>query len=99
MTTTKSVPATIRLVALREQYEQLKPEIERWFSGHCGVRHAPGVASGTTAVELVLRAHAVGAGDEVAMPANTFIATAAVVVMTGARPVYIGAPSGRQTPR
>jgi dTDP-4-amino-4,6-dideoxygalactose transaminase len=111
MTTTKSVPATIRLVALREQYEQLKPEIdaaiasvvarsafiggaevadfERWFAGYCGVRHAVGVASGTTAIELVLRAHRIGAGDEVAMPANTFIATAAAVVMTGARPVFV----------
>ena len=111
MTTTKSVPATIRLVALREQYEQLKSEIdaaiasvvtrsafiggaevadfERWFAGYCGVQHAVGVASGTTAIELVLRAHGIGAGDEVAMPANTFIATAAAVVMTGARPVFV----------
>jgi dTDP-4-amino-4,6-dideoxygalactose transaminase len=111
MTTTRSVPATIRLVALHEQYEQLKPEIdaaiasvvarsafiggaevadfERWFAGYCGVRHAIGVASGTTAIELVLRAHGVGAGDEVAIPANTFIATAAAVVMTGARPVFV----------
>ena len=111
MTTTKSVPATIRLVALREQYEQLKPEIdaaiasvvtrsayiggaevgefERWFAGYCGVRHALGVASCSTALELVLRAHGVGAGDEVVIPANTFIATAAAVVMTGARPVFV----------
>ena len=111
MTTTRSVPTTIRLVALREQYEQLKPEIdaavssvlersafiggaevaefERWFAGYCGVRHALGVASGTTALELVLRALDVGAGDEVAIPVNTFIATAAAVVMTGARPVFV----------
>ena len=111
MTSTRSTPATIRFVALREQYEQLKPEIdaavssvlnrsayiggaevgefERWFAGYCGVRHALGVASGTAALELVLRALGVGTGDEVAMPVNTFIATAAAVVMTGARPVFV----------
>jgi dTDP-4-amino-4,6-dideoxygalactose transaminase len=110
MTSTKSVPA-IRLVALREQYEQLKPEIdaailsvvgrsayiggaevaefERWFASYCGVRHALGVSSGTTALELVLRAYDVGEGDEILIPANTFIATAAAVVMTGARPVFV----------
>jgi dTDP-4-amino-4,6-dideoxygalactose transaminase len=111
MTSTRSAPTTIRFVALREQYEQLKLEIdaavssvlgrsayiggaevaefERWFAGYCGVRHALGVASGTTALELVLRALGVGPGDEVAMPVNTFIATAAAVVMTGARPVFV----------
>ena len=110
MTSTRSAPA-IRLVALREQYEQLKPEIdaailsvvarcafiggaevaefERWFAGYCGVRHAIGVASGTAAIELVLRAYGVGPGDEVLIPANTFIATAAAVAMTGARPVFV----------
>ena len=48
-------------------------------------RHALGVSSGTTALELVLRALGVGAGDEVIIPANTFVATGASVVAPAPR--------------
>jgi len=64
-------------------------ELERWFAGHCGVSHAIGVSSGTRALELVLRALKIGAGDEVITSANTFIATAAAITATGARPVLV----------
>ncbi len=64
-------------------------EFERWFAEYCGVAHALGVGSGTAAIELVLRALDVGPGDEVITAANTFIATAAAVSATGARPVLV----------
>jgi dTDP-4-amino-4,6-dideoxygalactose transaminase len=64
-------------------------EFERWFAAHCGARHALGVSSGTTAIEFALRAIGVGPGDEVVTPANTFIASAAAISSTGARPVFV----------
>jgi len=60
---------------------------EAEYSEFCGVRHCVGLANGTDAVELALRAMGVGLGDEVVIPANTFIATAEAVVRTGGRPV------------
>jgi dTDP-4-amino-4,6-dideoxygalactose transaminase len=64
-------------------------EFERWFGEYCGVPHAIGVGSGTAAIELVLRALGAGPGDEVITAANTFIATAAAISTTGARPVLV----------
>jgi len=57
---------------------------ERQFAEYCGVRHCIGVGNGTDALELVLRASGVGPGDEVIVPANTFVATAEAVVRAGA---------------
>jgi dTDP-4-amino-4,6-dideoxygalactose transaminase len=57
------------------------------FAAHSGARHCVGVASGTDAIELMLRAAGIGPGDEVILPANTFIATALAVVRAGATPV------------
>ena len=54
-----------------------------------GQRHCVGVANGTDAIELALRALRIGAGDEVIIPANTFIATAEAVVRAGAVPVVV----------
>ncbi len=54
-----------------------------------GRSHAVGVANGTDAIELMLRAAGIGGGDEVILPANTFIATASAVARTGARPVFV----------
>ncbi|CAL9659591.1 dTDP-3-amino-3,4,6-trideoxy-alpha-D-glucose transaminase [Streptomyces sp. enrichment culture] len=60
---------------------------EREYAGFGGVAHCVGVANGTDALELALRAVGVGPGDEVVVPANTFIATAGAVARAGARPV------------
>lgn len=62
---------------------------EREFASWCGAEHAVGVSSGTEALALALRALEVGAGDEVIVPANSFIATAEAVSATGATPVLV----------
>jgi len=49
---------------------------EQAGAGYCGTGHAVGVAEGTDALQLALRAHDVGPGDEVVVPANTFAAPA-----------------------
>jgi len=54
----------------------------------CGVAHAVGVASGTDALILALRACGVGAGDEVLLPPFTFVATGSAVSALGAKPVF-----------
>lgn len=62
---------------------------EHEFARFCGVRHCVGVANGTDALEMMLRAVDVGNGDEVIVPANSFIATAAAVVRAGGVPRFV----------
>ncbi|HEV7784626.1 MAG TPA: DegT/DnrJ/EryC1/StrS family aminotransferase, partial [Thermoanaerobaculia bacterium] len=64
-------------------------EFETAFARFCGVPHCLGVGNGTDAVELVVRALGLGPGDEVMVPANTFIATALGVLRAGATPVLV----------
>lgn len=59
------------------------------YADFIGVRACIGVANGTDALELALRAVGVGPGGEVILPANTFVATAEAVVRAGARPVLV----------
>ena len=59
------------------------------FAKYCGARFALGVSSGTSALELSLRACGIGPGDEVLVPSFTFIATAASVSAVGATPVFV----------
>ncbi len=69
----------------------LGPEVEafeREFAEHLGVRHAIGVANGTDAITIALRALGVGPGDEVVCPSFTFYATVEATVSAGATPVY-----------
>ena len=61
---------------------------EREYAAFTGVAHCVGVANGTDALELALRAAEVPVGTEVIMPANTFVATAEAVVRAGARPAF-----------
>jgi dTDP-4-amino-4,6-dideoxygalactose transaminase len=62
---------------------------ESEFAAFCGSRHGVGVANGTEALFLALLAVGVGPGDEVIVPANTFIATAAAVAHAGGTPVFV----------
>ncbi|HYN90500.1 MAG TPA: DegT/DnrJ/EryC1/StrS family aminotransferase [Thermoleophilaceae bacterium] len=69
----------------------LGPEVEAFeheFARYLGVRHCIGVANGTDALTIALRALGVGAGDEVVMPSFTFYATAEAALVLGARPVF-----------
>ena len=61
---------------------------EAEWAAFCGTGYAVGVANGTDALELTLIALGVGPGDEVVVPANTFVATAAAVVRAGATPRF-----------
>jgi dTDP-4-amino-4,6-dideoxygalactose transaminase len=62
---------------------------ERSYAEYCEVSECIGVGNGTDAIELALRAAGIGAGDEVILPANTFVATAEATVRTGATPVLV----------
>jgi dTDP-4-amino-4,6-dideoxygalactose transaminase len=64
-------------------------EFERAFAALTGVAHAVGVSSGLDALRLALLALDIGPGDEVILPANTYIATALAVSAVGARPVLV----------
>jgi len=64
-------------------------EFERAFAAFCGASHCVGVASGTDALQLMLRGLGIGPGDEVIVPAFTFIATALGVTLAGAPPVLV----------
>src|SRR3954469_20027313 len=69
----------------------LGPEVEafeRELGAYLGARHVIGVANGTDALTLTLRALGVGPGDEVVVPSFTFYASAEAVPPTGARPVF-----------
>ena len=69
----------------------LGPEVlafEEEFATYCGARHAIGVANGTEAITIALRAMGVGPGDEVVVPSFTFYASAEAIPPTGARPVF-----------
>jgi perosamine synthetase len=62
--------------------------LEREISGHTGARHAIAVSNGTTALELAFRGLRIGAGDEVIVPAFTFVAPVNMALTVGARPVF-----------
>jgi dTDP-4-amino-4,6-dideoxygalactose transaminase len=91
------------LTALREQLRAavnrvldseryiLGPEVqafEREFAEYCGTSHAVGVANGTEAITIALRAMGIGPGDEVIVPSFTFYASAEAIPPTGATPVF-----------
>src|SRR5215467_13828884 len=70
----------------------LGPEVralEAELANFCGARHAVSCASGTDALVLVLMAKGIGPGDAVFCPSFTFCATAEVVVLVGATPVFV----------
>jgi dTDP-4-amino-4,6-dideoxygalactose transaminase len=75
----------------------LGEEVERFeeeFAAYCGVQHCVGVASGTAALTLALLAAGIGRGDEVIVPAHTFIASALAIIHAGAVPVLCDVVEG-----
>lgn len=79
------------VAALRSGWLTMGPRTEAFeqaFAAHLGVRHAVAVANGTAALHLAYLAAGVGPGDEVIVPAVTFVATANAVRYCGATPVF-----------
>jgi dTDP-4-amino-4,6-dideoxygalactose transaminase len=68
---------------------QALKEFEIAFAGACGTKYGIGVASGTDAIALGLQACNIGDGDEVILPANTFVATLIGVLRAGAKPIFV----------
>ena len=62
---------------------------EKEFAEYCGTKHCVGVANGLEALQLILRSYGIGAGDEVIVPANTYIATWLAVSNAGATVVPV----------
>ena len=80
----------------------LGPEVEAFeaeFAAYHDLPHAVGVASGTDAIELALRAGGIGTGDEVITVAHTAMATVTAIENTGATPVLVGYQSAHIYPR
>lgn len=70
----------------------LGPEVDAFeeeFAAYIGARHCVGVGNGLEALHLILRAHGIGEGDEVIVPANTYIASWLAVSYAGALPVPV----------
>ena len=67
--------------------EEVK-KLEEEMAAYCGTKYAVGLASGTDALILSLKALGIGEGDEVIVPSFTFIATAEAVSLIGAKPVF-----------
>src|SRR5438105_11605821 len=83
--------AAYRRVAESGQFI-LGPEVQSFeseFAAYCGAKHCVGVGNGLDALHLILRALDIGPGDEVLVPANTYIATWLAVSQAGATPVPI----------
>lgn len=62
---------------------------EEEFAAYIGASYCVGVASGLDALYLIMKALGLGEGDEVIVPANTYIATALAVSHIGAKPVFV----------
>jgi dTDP-4-amino-4,6-dideoxygalactose transaminase len=67
---------------------------ERELAAFCGTSHAVGMANGTDALHLTLRALGIGPGDSVIVPTNTFVATVEAVVLAGATPRFADVDPG-----
>jgi dTDP-4-amino-4,6-dideoxygalactose transaminase len=92
----KALDAAVARVVAHAQFVQ-GPEVaefEESFAEFCEARYCIGTSSGTSAIELVLRAAGVGPGDEVVTTPFTFMATVAPIVLAGAHPVLVDVDVG-----
>jgi dTDP-4-amino-4,6-dideoxygalactose transaminase len=77
---------------MRSAWYVLGKEVEAFeqeFASYCGAKYCIGVGNGLEALHLILRGYAIGAGDEVIVPSNTYIATWLAVSHTGATPTPV----------
>ena len=77
---------------MRSAWYVLGKEVEAFeneYASYCESKHCVGVGNGLEALHLLLRAYGIGAGDEVIVPSNTYIATWLAVSYTGAKPVPV----------
>jgi dTDP-4-amino-4,6-dideoxygalactose transaminase len=92
----RELAAAFERVARRSTFV-LGEEVERFeheFAAACGVAHCVGVASGTAALTLAMKAAGIGPGSEVIVPAHTFIASVLAVMHAGAIPVFCDVEPG-----
>jgi dTDP-4-amino-4,6-dideoxygalactose transaminase len=68
---------------------ELVERFETEWAAYCGTRHCVGLSNGTAAIQLALAALGIRMGDEVIVPANTFVATVEAIEAVGATPVYV----------
>lgn len=87
----KDLRAAFESVFTRSWYiEGVEDEaFEKAFAEYCGTEYCVGVGNGLDALVMALKALGVGAGDEVIVPSNTYIATALAVTYVGANPVFV----------
>lgn len=62
---------------------------EEHFAEYCGVKHCIGCANGLDALNLIIRAYGFGAGDEIIVPANTYIASILAISENGCTPILV----------
>jgi len=93
LTIKKDIDRSINQVLRSSQYIK-GPTLELFetsFAKFIGVKHCIGVASGTDALHLCLRALDIKKGDEIILPVNTFVATVYAILYIGAKPIFIDA--------
>lgn len=64
-------------------------QFEKDFAAYCGVKHCVGVANGLEALKLIIKAYGFGPGDEIVVPANTYIASILAISDSGCTPVLV----------
>ena len=64
-------------------------QFEKDFAAYCGVKHCIGVANGLDALNLIIKAYGFGSGDEIIVPANTYIASILAISANGCTPVLV----------
>lgn len=64
-------------------------QFEKDFAAYCGVKHCVGVANGLDALKLIIKAYGFGPGDEIVVPANTYIASILAISDNGCTPVLV----------
>lgn len=87
----KILSNVVKVIELKSEYEHEKyiQEFEQEFAKYNNSKYAVGVNSGTTALELALRASGIKEGDEVIIPSYTYIATALAVSNLGVVPIFV----------